>query len=469
MKKTIPKLRKEWRKMHNSKEEALKKFNEAKFGLFIHWGIYSVPAGIWNGKKIPGLGEWIMFNAQIPRKDYKKLCGSFNPEKFNAEEWVLFAKKAGMNYLVAMPKHHDGFAMYKSKVTKYNVVDMTPFGKDPMKELYDACKKHNIRFGIYYSHATDWMDGGDAGVKDYMLSHPERKRDWPANKWDPSPVEYKKYLETKAKPQVKELFEMFPDIFEIWFDVPQWMTKEQSFEFYKLVYDLQPNCLVSSRIGNNFGDFWTPGDNKIPEKNYSNTSYWETPGTLNNTWAFKSYDVDWKSNKELIYWITSIAAKGGNYLLNVGPTAEGIFPETSINQLNAIGDWMKVNGESVYGSLPWLTYHEGPLKLSIKGTRSRETKGFNAKFSSKDFWFSQKKNIVYVTALEYPIDNKVLIKSFKKLKNDKRNIIKDVKMLGCSQKLSWNLGNEGLSVPLPAKRPNENGYVLKIIFNSNTF
>jgi len=456
--------RKEWRKMHESKKQALLDFNEAKLGLFIHWGAYSNPAGIWKGKKIPGLGEWIMFNAEITRKEYKALCRDFNPVDFDAEKWVLFAKKAGMKYVVAMPKHHDGFAMYDSKVTGYNVVDMTSFGRDPMKEIYESCQKHNIRFAIYYSHATDWMDGGDAGVSDYMKKNPKRKRTWPANTWDPSPVDYKKYLEKKAKPQIKELLKNFPDMQEIWFDVPQWMTREQSFDFYKLVYDIQPNCLVSSRIGNNFGDFWTPGDNKIPSGNTSKGLYWETPGTLNNTWGFKSYDTDWKSEIELIYWITEITSKGGNYLLNVGPTAAGIFPEESIMQLKAIGGWMKINGEAVYGTGKWLVNHEGPTRLNIKGTRNRETKGFDAKFTSSDFWFSAKNNAIYITSLKWPEKDQVLIKSLKRLSMVEKNKVTSVKMLGCSKKLQWEMCKDGLFVSLPSTKPNPFGYVLKIVF-----
>ena len=189
----------DWEKMHQSKVQALQDFNKAKFGMFIHWGAYSVPAGIWKGEKVSGLGEWIMHNAQIPREEYKKMCTRFNPVKFNAEEWVLAAKRAGMRYIVAMPKHHDGFAMYDSKVTDYDIMDATQFGRDPMDELYRACEKYGIRFSIYYSQATDWMDGGDARVADYLKTHPEEKRVWPSNTWDPDPVSFNEYLENKSK------------------------------------------------------------------------------------------------------------------------------------------------------------------------------------------------------------------------------------------------------------------------------
>lgn len=462
-----------WDKMHQSKEQALKEFNDAKFGMFIHWGVYSLPAGILNGEKIKGLGEWIMYHAQIPREEYKQMCSRFNPVKFNAEEWVKAAKMAGMKYIVAMPKHHDGFAMYDSKVTDYDIMDATPFDRDPMEELYKACQKYGIKFSIYYSHATDWMDGGDAGVADYLDSHPEEKQKsesdnwlkWPSNTWDSSPVSFTKYLEKKSKPQVQELLRKFPEMQEVWYDVPRRMTREQSFDFYKLAYDIQPSCLINSRVGNDFGDFWVPGDNKIPEGGEAEDVFWETPGTLNNTWGYKSYDVDWKSTKELIYWITEIASKGGNYLLNVGPTAEGVFPKESLEQLKEIGEWMKVNGESVYGTTKWFVSHEGSINLSMKGTGDREKHGFNANFTPEDFWFTAKDNCIYVTCLKWSGSKQILVKSIAKLMDEKIEKIQSVQMLGNKKRVSWEIKDDGLWVSLPPARPNLNGYVLKITFN----
>lgn len=454
----------EWEKMNQSKEQALRDFNEAKLGMFIHWGAYSLSGGVWKGKKIPNLGEWIMWSAKIPREEYKKMCSRFNPVKFNAEEWVKTAKMAGMKYITVTTKHHDGFAMYDSKVTDYDIMDATQFGRDPMDELYKACQKYGIRFSIYYSHATDWMDGGDAGVADYMENHHEEKRAWPSNIWDPASVSFSRYLENKSKPQVYELLQKFPGMQEIWFDVPGRMTREQSFKFYKLAYKIQPSCLINSRVGNDMGDFWIPGDNKIPANGEDVGRYWETPGTLNNTWGFKSYDVDWKSTEELLYWITEITSKGGNYLLNVGPTAEGLFPEESIEQLKVIGDWMEVNGESVYGTRKWLISHEGPTKISMKGTNDREEHGFKTNFTDKDFWFSTKGNFLYVTSLKWPDNKRVLIKSLSQVPGDKYINIKSVKMLGCNQKVSWDNVKGGLEVLLPSCKPNTNGYVLKIKF-----
>lgn len=455
----------QWQRMHDSKEQSLKEFNDAKFGMFIHWGLYSEPAGIWKGEKIEGLGEWIMYHAQIPRDEYRELARTFNPVKFNAEEWVSMAKQAGMRYIVAMPKHHDGFAMYDSEVTDYDIMDATPFGRDPMEELYNECKRQGIRFGVYYSHSIDWMDGGDAGLAQQLKIDPEHKDHYATNLWDPSPVSYQDYIKKKAKPQVTEIMTKFPDLIEIWYDFPRWMNEEQSFDFYKLAYQLQPGCMVNSRVGNDFGDYLVAGDNQIPETVDPRYTTWETPGTLNNTWGIKSYDTDWKTIEELLYWICEITSKGGNYLLNVGPTAEGLFPEESVRQLEEIGEWMSINGESVYGTVKWEVKHEGPYDMEMKSTTERKEKGFNAGFSPKDFWFSMKDGNVYVSSLMWPENSLVNIKSFA-LENikDRINIV-SVQMLGYDKSLDWVLKDDGLQVVLPAFHPSEKGYVLKVLCN----
>lgn len=454
----------EWEKMHLSKKQVLNDFNDAKLGMFIHWGAYSLPAGIWKEEKIQGLGEWIMYNAQITREEYKEMCSRFNPTKFNAEDWVLAAKNAGMKYIVAMPKHHDGFAMYNSEATDFDIVDATAFGRDPMDELYRACKKHGIRFAIYYSHAFDWMDGGDAGFAQKKKEDPAHTDNYGANLWDPSLVRFNEYIENKAKPQMKELLNMFPEMLEIWYDFPRFMNWQQSFDFYKLAYEIQPSCLINSRVGNDLGDFLIPGDNEIPASEAVAGSFWETPGTLNNTWGYKSYDVDWKSTEELVFWITEIASKGGNYLLNVGPTAEGTFPEESISQLKAIGNWMSVNGESVYGTKKWVINREGPTSMEMKGTDERAEKGFSVRFSSEDFWFTMKDNTIYVTALKWPETKKIQVKSLSKSAAPGVSEIRSVEMLGSNQRVLWKRNKKGLQVLLPSDKPNENGYVLKVVF-----
>jgi alpha-L-fucosidase len=469
------KLAKEWEQMHQSKSQSLKKFNEAKFGMFIHFGAYSRLGGFWKGEKVKGIGECIFRYAEIPRNEYREICKQFNPVKFNADEWVTAAKMAGMRYIVAMPKHADGFAMYDSKVTDYDIMDLTSFGRDPMAELYQACQKQGIKFSIYFNY-LDWMDGGNGGVKDYEKTHPGENKSYQywANTWDPSPVAFTEYFEKKYKPQLRELLNKFPGMQELWHDMPMKITRQQSFDVYKMVYEIQPSILDNSRVGNDFSDFWVPGDNIIPEgkNDYLKTGDgvskkvedlpWETPGTMNNTWGYRSDDQDWKSTDELLYWLTAITSKGGNYLLNIGPTGEGLFPEESLKRLKDIGEWMSVNGESVYGSAKWLVSHEGPTTLSMSGTDSREEMGFKANFTPQDFWFSQKDNNLYVTSLKWPDNKDVLIGSLTRLTTEENSKIESVELLGCNEKISWNMEEKGLKVALPVIRPNTHGYVLKI-------
>lgn len=454
----------EWKKMNDSKNELYDIYNDAKFGMFIHWGVYSKPAGIWNGEKIPGLGEWIMYHAKIPRNEYKELCKTFNPINFNAEEWVKLAKDAGMKYIVAMAKHHDGFCLYDSKVSDYDIIDMTPFKRDPIEEIYKACKKYGIRLGLYYSHSIDWMDGGDAGYDQQVKLNPNHKDNYGTNLWDPSPVGYEEYIENKAKPQVTEILTKFPDLIELWYDFPRWMNADQSFDFYKHAYNLQPNCLVNSRVGNDFGDYLTAGDNQIPTTVNPNYRSWETPGTLNNTWGYKSYDVDWKTYPEVLYWIVEIASKGGNYLLNIGPKGDGTVPQESIDLLHQVGGWMKINGEAIYGTKRWTTLREGPTELEMKSTEYRAKEGFNLKFTAEDFWFTSKENTVYAISIFTPQQRKVKVKSLIDIKEQ----IENISLLGGSKDLNWKVEGDAIHIVLP-KNLNENqknGYVLKVELNN---
>ena len=464
-----------WQKMHNSKNESLKEFNNAKFGMFIHFGIYSELAGYWKGAKINGIGECIMRYAEIPRSEYREAAKQFNPVEFNADAWVLAAKEAGMRYIVAMPKHADGFAMYNSKVTRWDIIDATPFNRDPIDELYKACKKYGIKFSIYFNY-LDWMDGGNGRVKEYENENPNEEKSYQywANTWDPSSRSFKDYFENKFKPQLRELLYRFPGMQELWHDMPMKLTPQQSFEVYQMVYKIQPQILENSRVGNNLGDFWVPGDNVIPDgkKVYDNNDIlekvqnlpWETPGTMNNTWGYRKDDNDWKSTEELLYWLTEITSKGGNYLLNIGPTGEGVFPEESLKRLKEIGEWMKINGESVYGTSKWIVNHEGPTTISINGTDTREKQGFKASISSQDFWFSQKRNSLYITSLRWPADQNVLIKSIKLLSKSEISQIQSIRLLGSDANIHWAIVENGLKVQLPPTKPDNHGYVLRITF-----
>jgi len=320
----------------------------AKFGLFIHWGLYAIPAGIWKGRAIPGIGEWIMQRAEIPVAEYEQLARQFNPVQFDAAAWVSMAKQAGMKYMVITSKHHDGFCLFRSAQTNYNIADGTPFGRDVLAELAAECKKQDMRLGFYYSQTQDWHHPGGDG-----------------NDWDftPSPQAFAGYLETYVKPQVTELLSNYGPVAVIWFDTPKGISRAQSESLLALVHGIQPDCLVCGRLGNGLGDYASTGDNRIPGE--LTDLDWETPATINDTWGFKVNDHNWKSSTELIQKLVDIVSKGGNYLLNVGPTAEGLIPQPSVERLEAMGSWLAANGESIYGTKP------GPVqgRDDIRSTR----------------------------------------------------------------------------------------------------
>jgi alpha-L-fucosidase len=308
-------------------------FHEAKYGLFIHWGLYAIPAGEWKGARIPGIGEWIMNRARIPVSEYEALAKQFDPVKFDAGAWVRLAKDAGMKYIVITSKHHDGFALYDSKVSRYDVVDATPFKRDVLKELAEACAKQGMRLGFYYSQAQDWHDPNGAG-----------------NTWDFGPDEKKdfdKYLREKAEPQVRELLTGYGPVALVWFDTPRMMTADRSQRFTDLVRSLQPATLIDGRLGA-AGDYMTTGDNVIPPAVQADA--YEVPATINHTWGYRKDDRDWKSAGDITFKLVDIVSKGGNYLLNVGPMADGVIPQPSQDVLRTVGAWLKVNGEAVYGA-----------------------------------------------------------------------------------------------------------------------
>ncbi len=330
-------------------DQKMEWWREARFGMFIHWGLYADPAGEWKGERINGISEWIMARAEIPVKEYEKLAENFNPEKYDAEAWVKLAKFAGMKYIVITSKHHDGFAMFHSKASKYNIVDATPFKRDPLKELADACKKHGIRLGFYYSQAQDWHEPGGTY---YNIEQGEPH-------WDNDLVRepLMDYINGKAVPQVKEILENYGGLDILWWDTPRGMTEEAAQTLQNVVNNY-PQLLTNNRLYKPWpGDFSTPEQHVPP----TGLSYdWEVCMTMNTSWGYKWYDENWKSTKDLIQMLVDIASKGGNLLLNVGPTAEGEFPKPSIERLKEMGIWMQQNGESIYGTkaspffkLPW--------------------------------------------------------------------------------------------------------------------
>lgn len=341
----------------DQQQDRLKWWTEARFGMFIHWGIYTVPAGEWNGRQIEGLGEWIMNRARIPVHDYEKLASQFNPVQFDAERWVTIAQNAGMKYITITAKHHDGFAMYGSKVSPYNIVDATPFHRDPMKDLAAACQRHGLKLCFYYSQTQDWHEPDAVG-----------------NNWDfpdESAKNFQKYYDEKVIPQVRELLTNYGPIGLIWFDTPRNITVEQSHKLADLVHELQPQCLVSGRVGHGLGDYDSAGDNQISVG--AVTRPWETPVTINDTWGFKKNDHNWKSAQVLIRQLATTASRGGNYLLNVGPTSEGVIPPESVERLTEVGKWMSANNDSIYATaanpfpyeLPWGVITSKPGKLYL--------------------------------------------------------------------------------------------------------
>jgi len=308
-------------------------WREARFGMFIHWGLYALPAGTWKGEQIPGIGEWIMHRARIPVAEYETLAAQFNPIKFNAREWVSIAKRAGQKYIVITSKHHDGFCLFDSQVTDYTIVKATPFGRDPLKELAEECARQDIKLGFYYSQTQDWHHPGGDG-----------------NDWDytPSRAAFDGYIDNYVKPQVRELLTNYGPLVLIWFDTPKGITQDQSQSLLGLVHELQPNCLVSGRLGNALGDYASSGDNRIADATVDTD--WEVPATINDTWGYKTYDHNWKSTEDMLHKLVDIVSKNGNYLLNVGPTAEGIIPQPSVDRLSSMGTWLEANGEAVYGA-----------------------------------------------------------------------------------------------------------------------
>jgi alpha-L-fucosidase len=321
------------------KDARMQWWREARFGMFIHWGIYSVPAGTYHGKQIPSLGEWIMNNGEIPVATYADFARQFDPVKFNADAWVSLAKAAGMKYMIITAKHHDGFAMFKSS-DPFNIVDATPFHRDPIKELSEAAAKQGIKFGVYYSQDQDWHHpGGDA------IRRNNRKTDH----WDAAQDgDFDEYLKTVAVPQVRELLTQYhPAV--LWWDTPKSMTPARAALFTPLLA-LDPGVITNNRLGGGAeGDTETP-EQYVPPTGFPGGRDWETCMTINDTWGYKSYDTHFKSTETLLHDLIDAASKGGNFLLNVGPTAEGVIPEAEVERLRAMGKWLDKNGEAIYAT-----------------------------------------------------------------------------------------------------------------------
>jgi alpha-L-fucosidase len=317
-----------------------KLFDEGNFAMFIHWGLYSHLGGVWQDTTYYGIGEWIKHPrmAGIPDNEYMPLASAFNPGDFDAMAIAQLAKDAGMKYIIITSKHHEGFAMFKS-AHPFNIVDATPFARDPMKELSLACDKLGLGFGFYYSHNQDWTSPGASGG--------------PGLNADGSPASFENYFYSKCKPQVKEICSNYGDLDFVWFDTPGRMPKEFVMELVELVRDLQPNAMLCSRVGHGMGDYASKGDMEVPPANIK--GLWETCDTNNDSWSYAWYDNNFKSPKIILHRLISTIGRGGSYLFNVGPDGKGNIPVIGVKSLEEAGLWIKKYPQVIYGagSSPW--------------------------------------------------------------------------------------------------------------------
>ncbi len=329
-------------------------FKEAQYGMMVHWGLYSLLAGEWRGKRSGSYAEWIQTRLRIPNADYARLASAFQPIYFNAEEWVRLAKDCGMKYFVVTSKHHEGFAMYHSKVDKFNVVDATPFGRDVIGEIAEACYKHGMKLGLYYSQDLDWHEPNGGG---YRSGHiPCAGSAW-CNDWDFPENDKKDFdicFRNKIYPQVEEILRNYGELCLIWFDVPMTLEEKHSRQIFELVKKYQPDCLINSRLGNGAYDYVSLGDNEIPKEMPENTEFnpdlmnaidgfkpspyglYETAATMNDSWGYCAWDQNWKSAEEIAAIKKKLNGMGINYLLNVGPDGLGRIPSASQDILRAV-------------------------------------------------------------------------------------------------------------------------------------
>ena len=404
-------------------------WREAKFGLFIHWGVYSVPAGFYHDQPVAGIGEWIMNRGKIPMAEYQSFAKQFNPVKFDADAWVKTARDAGMKYIVITSKHHDGFAMFDTQASPWNIVQASPYGRDPLKDLAAACRKYGLKLGFYYSQAQDWNNGGAAA----------------RGKWDPAQEHsMDDYIDKVAVPQVKEIlshYGEFPAV--LWWDTPVDMNRERARKLYDVVQKLRPGIIMNNRLGGGFkGDTETP-EQKIPAKGFPGRD-WETCMTLNNTWGFKRDDDHWQSTATLIHNLCDIASKGGNYLLNVGPTSEGLIPQPSLDRLAEVGAWMKVNGEAVYGTTA--TPFGSELGEAVK---AKDGYGHETTVSSGSDWrCTSKPGKIYVMIFNWPADGKLALPGL-------QSKVTRVSLLAGRKALAFTQTGAGVTLSLPAEAPDK--------------
>ena len=413
----------------------------ARFGMFIHWGVYSQWAGVYHGhQQARGGAEWIMNRSKIPVREYQDTAKSFNPVHYDPEAIVLMAKEAGMKYIIITAKHHDGFALFDSKASPWNAVEATTYGKDLLKPLADACHKYGLKLGFYYSQAQDWNNPGGAAARKLMRegwANPDSAKvdaytaahngHWDAMQETRS---FEAYIDQVSVPQVKELLSNYGEVSVLWWDTPTNMTRQAALKLQEAL-KLQPNIITNDRLKR--PDF--PGDTKTPEQKIPtqaelNGQDWETCMTMNGSWGYKSWDQNWKSSASLIRNLVDIASKGGNYLLNIGPKADGSVPVQSVERLRAIGKWMKVNGRAIYGSQP------SPLQ--------------DLKWGRCTMFASKTKTKLNLFVFEWPENQKLIVPGLK-------NKVLHARLIAASGVINLAVQNKGahVEVALPRLAPDQ--------------
>lgn len=412
-----------WTVSMKTHKKRIQWWREARFGMFVHWGVYSLPGGEWKGKKVGGYAEHLMRKEKISRNEYLELSHHFNPVNFNAEQWVLQAKAAGMKYFIITAKHHDGFAMYNSGVSDFDIIDQTPFKRDPMAELAAACKKHGMRFGFYYSHAFDW-EHPDAPGNDWEYNNPggDKLLHGGARWYDEHPdllPKAQKYVTEKSIPQIKELINKYhPDI--LWFDTPHKLPLSENIRILKAIRETDPRVVVNGRLARSadisFGDYKNTADR--PAEFYPVTGDWEAIPTTNESYGYSKYDSSHKSVAFFVQLMAKAASRGGNLLMNIGPKGDGTFDTKDVAILKGIGQWVDKNYESVGGAgtsgMQWqnwgvttrkgnklyLHIFEWPLDgiLHVSGLPAMVKKAyFLANVAKKPLVFKHKQGVIHLT------------------------------------------------------------------------
>ena len=427
------------------KQDKMTWWREARFGMFIHWGVYSVPGGEYKGyNQKKGGTEWIMNRMKIPVAEYRAYAKEFNPVKFDADAWVKTAKDAGMKYIVITAKHHDGFAMFKSSVSSWNIVDATPYKKDVLQALAQSCRKYDMKLGFYYSHAQDWNNPGGSAARKLMEEgwpNPDAERIDAYTKqnkghWDSAQTTatFDEYINRVSIPQVRELLSNYGDVAVFWWDTPTGMTAENAKKFLNVVKPY-PNMILNDRLyKREYGDYRSP-EQRIPTLDEIDGADWETCMTMNNSWGFRKNENIWKTPETLIHNLVDIASKGGNYLLNIGPKADGEFPVESIEGLKAMGAWMKVNGASVYGTAA------SPITQPSWGRATR-----------KD---SDKNTTIYLTVFKWPKDGKLTVLGLNLL-------VRNATLLADGQALTTSKEGDVLTINVPADAPDKIASVIRL-------